>query len=452
MGFIQKVIALLFFTFSTASSFCQQNAFKPKKIAARELKEDFSMLRDTLQKIHAGLYRYKSKAEMDHIFDSCFNTLNDSMGVTAFYGLTRFVIASIEDGHTNSKLSRDDMNDFINNAEFFPAMVLFINNRAFILCSKQNNSLAQSELLSINDHSIHEVIKRMFNYIQSDAGIASHKNWELPENFHLLYKVLYGAEEKFMIRYKTKSGAIQTAILPADHIKNIICAQPFSKPEKYLTLEYKPGNIAVLTIRSFFDGFLEQTKENFSRFLDSAFRDIGSKKPASLIIDIRSNQGGNDDNGILLYSYLVQKPFLYYASQETVSEKFSKNEHSNLQEQQPQANSYTGKLFVLTNGRSFSGSAEFSAMVRSNQRGLFIGEECGGGYYGNTSGDEDNVTLPNSQISVRIPKVRYTMAVKKVTLTDVGIIPDFIFYNSITDIAENKDSQLEYAIKIAASK
>jgi hypothetical protein len=113
---------------------------------------------------------------------------------------------------------------------------------------------------------------------------------------------------------------------------------------------------------------------------------------------------------------------------------------------------FAGKVFILANGRSFSGVAEFSSIVKTNNRGLFIGEECGGGYYGNTSGDEANVTFPGSKIIVRIPMIKYTMAIEKLPNGQQGIRRDRVFYHSITDIAEHKDSQLEYALKIVSSK
>ena len=61
-----------------------------------------------------------------------------------------------------------------------------------------------------------EIIQRLFQYIQSDAGIESHKNWELPEYFQLLYYTLYGPAENFTISYKTKTGHIQTTTLHAN--------------------------------------------------------------------------------------------------------------------------------------------------------------------------------------------------------------------------------------------
>ncbi len=139
---------------------------------------------------------------------------------------------------------------------------------------------------------------------------------------------------------------------------------------------------------------------------------------------------------------------MYYASQETVNEVFSVKDHPNLAMQQPQTNNFKGKIFVLANGRSFSASAEFSAIVKTNKRGKFIGEECGGGYYGNTSGDEAFVTLPNSKITVRVPMVKYSSAVKERNNKGWGIEPDYPVYLTIGDLIQKRDGQLEEAIRM----
>ncbi|HSZ84888.1 MAG TPA: S41 family peptidase [Puia sp.] len=423
-----------------------------KKINPDLLKQDFTMLRDSLQILHAGLYRYKSKKEIDLLFDSCYKTLDQPMSEAEFFRLTSFAIGAIEDGHTNCRLPRDMQRDYLNNVKVFPALVMFINNRAFILCSKQNDALAGAELLSINDRPMKEIIQNLFLLIPSDGAIQSRKNWELIENFPLFYNLVYGEKESFVITVKTKSGDTKSVNLNADLIKNIYCVNPPGRPKKYLQLNYTPGNVAVLTIKSFFNGFLSQTNENFKSFLDSAFKDLKDKKVTKLIIDVRGNQGGNDDNGILLYQYIASEPFRYYESQETNKEKFSESGHENLGIKFPAQNNFNGKVFFLIDGRSFSASAEFAAVAKSNDRGLFIGEETGGGYYGNTSGDDITITLPNSQITARIPMVKYTSAVKKMQFSDRGVIPDYISYPDVDYFSQHSDVQLEYALKIANGK
>jgi hypothetical protein len=454
---VRKCIALcIALAVSSQSIFSQQKEIlkktEPKKEVAlmrvELFKQDFTALRDSLQKLHPGLYRYRNKEVMDYIFDSSFATIRSGMTVPNFYALTSFIIASIGDGHTNCNLSRNAMNDFYGNTNVFPAMVMFIHNKAFIFCCKQNAELKEAELISINNHPMNEIIQKLFKYVQSDGFIESHKNSEILEKFQLLFSLVYGERNDYSIAYKTSSGEIRKTTLKADAIKNVICANPFPRITRYLNLTQQPNNVAVLSIKTFSNGFLEKTGENFSRFLDSTFNVLKNNKVQKLLIDIRGNQGGNDANGQLLYSYLTSEPFKYYAGQETVKKKLSANDHPNLLLQQPKINNYKGKIFILADGNSFSVSAEFASIVKTNKRGKFIGEDCGGGYVGNTSGNETNFTLPNSEIAVRIPMVKYSMAVKSIGNKVWGIRPDYPAYSNISDIINAKDGQLDYAINL----
>jgi hypothetical protein len=418
-----------------------------QKIAPDALRSDFLLLRDSLQKRHPSLYRFNSKAAIDHIFDSCQASIRDSMTVGQFYLLTSFVIASIGDGHANCRLSGQMMNNFMNNVKVFPAMVLFIHERAYVFCCKQNEELAAAELLSINGRSMAEIIRTLYRYIPTDGNIQSRRNWEMPEFFHLLYAMVYGVEGSYVVTCKTPGGEVRTATLQADHLNNFMCTNPFPRPTRYLQLRYTPDNIAILTIKTFFDGFLRQTGENFTSFLDSAFDDIKTKKVRKLIIDGRRNQGGNDHNGDILYSYLSQKPFVYYATREMVSGKVPESQDHELSLHLPKENGYSGKVYFLMDGRSFSATAEFSAVARSNERGLFFGEETGGAYCGNTSGGEIMLKLPNTQINCRIPLVRYTMAVKENKYMDRGVIPDHAVYPTVSDVIAHTDGQMEYTLR-----
>jgi Peptidase family S41 len=443
---------MIIFAMILATRGIAQNAGSPgEKISGAVLRADLAMLKDTLQKIHPGLYRYKSKQFVDHIFDSCSASIRDSMSTPEFYALVCFAIASFEDGHSNARLSKEFLSDYLNQVKVFPAMTMFIHDRAFIFCCNQNIDLAGAELLSINGIPMSGIIQTLFKYIPSDGNIASHKNWEMPEFFPLLFNFVYGEKNEFDIKYKSQAGVIKSATLKADFLKKMICGNPFPRPTKYLDLVYK-DNIAVITLRTFFNGFLEHTGENFKNFLDSAFSDIKQKGIKKLLIDLRGNQGGNDGNGILLYAWLSQKEFIYYASQETTSEKFTKSGHPNLGIQQPIENNFPGTVYFLIDGRSFSATAEFAAIARSNDRGKFIGDECGGGYYGNTSGDDITLNLPGSPISCRIPMIKYTLDVKKAKPGEYGVMPDFPVERTIMDLIDGKDTQLSYAQELVAKE
>lgn len=450
----KKIVILIAIVITTINCFSQDVNYREQKIAPAALRNDFMLLRDTLQKVHPGIYRYKTKAEISRVFDSCNASIKDSMTVADFYALIKFTIAAFEDGHSNARLPKQVSDDYMANVKVFPAMVMFINGHAYVYCNKQNNELTGAEILLINNRPMKNILQRLFDFVPSDAGIQSRKNWELPEYFNMLYNTVFGKADEYQVTYRTVKGETVTTTLHADVMLNIKCTPPavFMRPSKYLTLTYEQGNVAVLTIKTFFDGFLQQTGENFKMFLDSAFTDISNKKTAKLIIDIRRNQGGNDENGALLYAYLSQKTFKYYDSLETTTEKFAESRHSNLKLQQPKPNSFAGQVYILADGRSFSASSEFSSIIKTNNRGLFIGEENGGGYYGNTSGDDVTVTLPTSQISCRVPLLKYTLAVKKLKNGELGILPDYRCYTTIGDIINGTDSQLDYALRLAGKK
>lgn len=424
-----------------------------QRIARSLLQQDFQLLRDTLRKSHPGLYRYRAKADMDHILDSCYTSIADSETVIQFYTRVAYIIASIGDGHTNCNLPRPVLREFIDQEKFFPALLIFIHSHAYIYCCNQYPEIRGAELLSINGRPMREVLEQLYNYVQSDGFIRSHKDTELPDEFNFLYHAIFGVSDKFEISYAQPGGAAQTVTLHADAFKDMRCPPPglFARPDKYLGLRYEKGGIAVLTIKTFLDEFLQQTHESFGGFLDSAFADIKKKGVKKLLIDVRRNQGGNDHNGELLYAYLTAQPFQYYLSQETTASKFSEKDHPDLAPQAPKENNYPGKLFVLADGRSFSASAEFSSIVKTNKRGKFIGDMCGGGYYGNTSGDEVHVILPNTHLDIRMPLVKYTMAVQPLGKNVRGIEPDFPLYPTISDIIGNSDGQLERALKIINS-
>ena len=79
--------------------------------------------------------------------------------------------------------------------------------------------------------------------------------------------------------------------------------------------------------------------------------------------------------------------------------------------QQPQKNRFTGKVYVLMDGKSMSTTAEFTAATHYNKLATFIGEESGGAYCGGNGGDFANVTLPHTGLGLHLPLSKYVMAI-----------------------------------------
>ncbi len=414
------------------------------------LKEDFTFFRNALQKEHAGLYRYKSKNELDKLFDSCFATLNHPMTQLEFGKIIMFVISFLEDGHTATNIPHLLMNYYNENEKLFPVYVYFINEKAYVLCSRIKELPAETEILSIDNASIAEIKNQLLKYLPSDGKIETKKNRTLNNGaFTFLYNWIFGNKNSFTVKYKTKQGEIKTTNIHAEFVKDFECDNGNDlNNTKDLQLDFPQDNTALLTIKTFDDSRLGR-KQNFKDFLDTSFKEIRSKKISNLIIDLRGNAGGDDEYGASLYSYLANKPFKYFSTIESTKRKITLKENSLLGVQQPQNNNFSGKVFFLINGLCFSTTADFCSIAKSNNRGKFIGEETGGGYYGNTSGQITTTELPNSKIVIKIPLFKYVNDVRKAKYPDRGIIPDYTITPTISDVVQHKDVELNFALKLA---
>ena len=113
------------------------------------------------------------------------------------------------------------------------------------------------------------------------------------------------------------------------------------------------------------------------------------------------------------------------------------------------AKPFKGKTYVLINRESYSTTGDFAAMTRHKKLATFVGTETGGGYYGNTSDYELEVTLPNSKIRAGIPVCRYETNIpldKK--LFGRGTIPHHKVEPTIEDILNKRDVELAYVLRL----
>ena len=132
--------------------------------------------------------------------------------------------------------------------------------------------------------------------------------------------------------------------------------------------------------------------------------------------------------------------------------KYRLVKHPNLGIQQPSEPTFAGKVLILINGGSFSTTSEFLSQAHFHKRATFIGEESGGGYYGNSSGAVPEVTLPETKLIVRVPLVTYYMAVSGYKATAHGVVPDHLVRYTIEELLAETDKELALALELARKK
>ncbi|MCP4151680.1 MAG: hypothetical protein GY757_28310 [bacterium] len=448
-----------------------------KKYSVKELKEDFSLLRRSLEEGHGGLYRYTPKEEMDGLFDGVFRRLTKPMTGIEFHRLLLPVIATINDGHTFFYPAYKDLAILTAQPVMMPFKLIFIKGKGFLFrnYSSIKGLEAGGEVLSVNNKPFPEIIAEMLPLICSDAHVLSSKYQTLqqPRRFGLLYNLLYGPTTEYSIAYRppnsTGTKNIKCSGINAMELA-AVSRRRFPDDSNYkpsFQLEYR-SNTPILTISTFAGGMA------YPGFLKKTFEELDKKKAQNLIIDLRDNRGGRDEYGKILCAYLLDKPFDYYKFLELNHSQYAflkhtnmpnaddnpentrKNnrgcydllEHSNLGIQSPRLPTFKGKVYILLNGNSFSTTGECTSILHFYKRAVFVGEECGAGYHGNTSGVMPGLRLPNTQSSITVPLVRYTMAVEGYPHPKRGLLPDYPVDANINDLVNNKDTVLEYTLEL----
>ena len=450
-----------------------------RKFQAKQLQEDFLIFRKVLEETHPGLYRYTDKKTLDAYFDNAFRRLNREMTEREFFPIVASIVSAIKCGHTRSNPSSELMSYL----KTFPLNLRFIKGKGYILSSPNNAIAPGSELLSINGKKMPGITRAILAHLPSDGDNKTRKYWFLSRRFRLYYNLFIEQPDSFDVEYFDATKRQKKKISLPPLIENE--AQATALPDdgkKPLRSEFLPeSNTALLTIKTFGEDSIKKAGQDYPKFLEAAFKEIKEKNIQNLIIDLRSNSGGKDEFGSRLFSYLTDKEFRYFDYIETSTNKITLVQYTdagnstrinkmfaedllpgvagrfrlkqsvddNLQQlQQPQKNHFDGKVWFLTTGRSFSTTADFCAIAHYHRRGSFVGEEVGGGYYGNNSGRSFRLTLPNIKVRVDIPLWKYVNAVSGYPYLRRGVMPDYTAQPTIQDVLQGVDTEMMFTLQL----
>ncbi|MVM39247.1 hypothetical protein GO730_19605 [Spirosoma sp. HMF3257] len=419
-----------------------------------QLAMDFVVFRDYLKHEHPGLYRYRAKEKIDKLLDSCLLSIDRPLASSEFAKKILFSISHIQDAHTGTTFTGALVRRYQDSTKLFPIDLYFAGDKAFIVCSNSGQIEVGSELLSINNRSITAIRQDLFSYLPSDGSIQTKKIHTVNNGaFPFLYKWIIGHGDSLTIDYKPRDKHVRSATIGAELVKNFTCTfDRRASTGKLVDLSFPQPNVALMTITTFDESRLSNAKLDFRAFLQGSFAEINRTKPATLILDLRNNAGGLDEYGALLFSYLAKGPFNYFTTVESTHKKSTVAENHLLNRQLAQELSFKGKVYILINGLSFSTTADFCAITKSNGRAQFVGEETGGGYYGNSSGQLLKIELPHSKLNVLIPRFNYVNAVKPAIYPDRGTIPDYEIIPTVDDLLRKRDVQLQYCLDLIQKK
>ena len=425
-----------------ATKFHLMNSIMPDNngkiiFSIEELKEDFIQLRRSLEELHCALYEYTSKEVFDSLFEYQLNQINTPMDYSEYYNTVNPLMVRVGCMHTGIWMPGEFWKLGKNN--FFPLQLKLIEGKA-VVAGYYNDTTQlpiRSVILKINSDPIDEIIGKVENSIFSDALNTQFQRAGFEKRFPLAYASNYGFPEEYIVTYllpgqKTEST---TKLIPANHesVKKVVFKN-FSHPPLTLNL-IEEKNVAIIMIPTF--SFYDRV-EYFRSFIDSSFQQIKEKNITNLILDLRGNDGGDPHCSVPLFSYLEKVPLKYFAEEYGRYSEFAKPI--------PLAeNHFTGNLYTLIDQHCGSTNGHFSALLKYNKIGYFVGVEGGATYKCNASVEE--FSLKNTHLIVNVAQRTFRAAVEGMDKTK-GVEPDYFVEPTYNDFLNGKDTVLEYTLKL----
>ena len=453
--------------------------------------EDFTVFKNILTKGHPALYEYISKDSLSHLFSSKKNKINDSITDIDLYKSMVTIVSPIGDGH----LQLFAPNTLKTESYYFP-LILKIIDSEFYTDTKDFGIPIGSKIVQINGAKTATLLQKFKKYISSDGYNNTRKYRDIELKFGLYFAYEFGITKQFEIVYQAPdSEKIVNITLDAEpfikvrlrNAKRNSYFHPFHKNTD--TIQYFENRIsnknpyvyykkdlktAVLVVNSF-SGDIRIFKSNLIKI----FKEINKKKVEHLIIDVRNNDGGYRPNAIHLFSFLTENIFkqrtkefvatLEIPEKEYVIKtlgdenlflkaKFSQHPVMDGWEIKfdeletimvPEKHRFTGKVYVLASGTTFSAGTEFVLNAKNDPEIIVLGEETGGGYYQHVGEFPVYYELPNSKIIMVIflEKIEHFVKDQSV-IKGSGIVPDKYISIDIKDIINGTDPLLNYLYQL----
>ncbi len=473
-------IVLLAFLCNSHLLFCQSNPneFISKKAAL----QDIAILKTAIFEIHPSTFRYTSRLEFQNEFTNASNQIPDSIRVIDFANLIVPVVAKIHCGHTFPLIP------YINSStKAIPLDVTIIDNRLFVLgnYNSQSEPKAGAEIVEINGIPTTTLLNDLRSKETGDGYVVTTKDRKIEKFFKWKYATFYNQPDSFVIKFRhVENSEISTATLPPLTDAAIEKNRGLQQKQKPYSFRIdKENDVAILRISSFMAKQIKKRdKQSLNKTLKSAFREIKEKKINNLVIDIRDNTGGMAYVPPYLYTYLSTKGFKFkdkllfrhgYRFKNAEDLHRSKANdwfnrllmkkindttyewtlHDNTRKTyRIKKNAFKGQLFVLQNGMTASGAAEFATLVHHNHRGMIVGEESGGDYNGINGYDRTYLRLPNSKIGVVIAGFRSIMPWDEKKYYGHGVPVDYEVHSQISDLLNGRDAELDFVYKYLKNK
>ena len=483
-------IILCIILFSSCISYHKSNYTFNQKYSAAELKEDFLLLKKILEVNHPSLYWFTPKDSVEYYFTITINSITDSLTEAQCRNKIAFVLSKIRCGHTGVRYSKDfDRLVKTERGAAFPLSIKTWKDSMVVVASafKKDSIFKRGTIItSIDGRTNKEILDSIFQFISTDGYADNFKSQVVSNNFSGWYRNVFGLKNKYSIKYTDSAGkeslaTVYNFIPKKDTVKrndtSIVIIQSIAPQlsKRQLKLLSKRSMNIDSTINTAYIRLTTFSGYRLRKFFRQSFRTIHQQQIKNVVIDLRENLGGDVDKSILLAKYLKDSSFKVADTIAAVSRKFEYGKyirsgfwdwfpmhftnkkmgdgriHNHYLETHyyhpKQNNHFSGNIYLVQGGYTFSAATMFLSWMKGQQNIQLIGEETGGGYYGNSAMFIPDIVLPNTKLRVSLPLYRVVWNDKRIK-NGRGVMPDIEIDPSSQAIKNGVDIKLNYIRKM----
>lgn len=493
---LRRLFAYCLLPIAYSSCTTSKSSFSPdKKYSLQQVQKDYEIYQNILTIHHPSLYWYTPQDSMNYYFHWGREHLKDGMTEPEFRRVLSYVTSKINCGHTTVRVSKNwnKYADTVRLGKMFP-LSMKVWDQAMVVTAnlhRRDSILKRGTVIkSINGMSWQTIIDTFFNYISTDGYNQTHKYQSVSNRgvFGSLYTSLIGPSEKYSVVYNDEAGQEKKITVPVYNTATdtlLRGTRTFVRPAtprpsrkerkeqdknavRLLKID-SSAHTAMMDLSSFGRGY------GLKRFFRNSFRALNKNKIGHLIIDVRGNGGGSVTNSTQLSRFIATQKFkvsdsLYASVKQSPYQHFIQNNfwnklfmtlftnkkkdgkyHFGYFERhyfKPKKNNhYDGPVYILTGGNSFSATSLFLSAVWRQDNVSVVGEETGGGAYGNSAWLIPDATLPETKVRFRLPLFRLVID-KNVPKNGRGIQPEIPSFPTVDAVRRGADYKLEKVLEL----
>lgn len=459
------------------------------RIPAAALRADFELARQAYNALHPGLLRHQSQAQLDAHFNRLAPAFNADADYRRAYLLFSQLVAGIRCGHTYANFYNQSsvvQQLVFDQPDKLPFTFRFIDRRMIVTDNLSDVASigVGTEILAINGIPVRALLDSLLTVVKADGDNDAKRLYDLQvlgfgpfESFDVYFSLFFPPQDgqyrlSFRPQAQAEAAEVGVAAISRQERKTRLAAQGKPEPtrDELWRFRFIDPQTAYLRMYTFTTW---QMSFDWRAFLQQAFDEMARQGATDFILDIRGNEGGNDEVILELARHMAYKD-IQLAESRTLTRfsaipaeldpylsswdnayrqlaarlKPAENGFYELKTREPsqmkaQRRAFRGRQWLLVDAANSSATFYLAKFAKDSQLATLVGETTGGSRSGLNGGQTAFLRLPNSGIELDIPLLGTFFTEP----ANGGVEPDILAPATVDDLINGEDTALNAVLQ-----